>query len=139
VPAEQPDETLVESFWAVARRLRQLSRQTLAPWEITPSQSRAVSVLQRHGSMRPGELADHLHIVARSATEVVDDLEQRALAERLPDPDDRRATLIRLTGRGEQVATAIRTARDAEAEAFFAGLSRTDRAHLNRILLKLRD
>ena len=47
--------------------------------------------------MRPSALAEHLHIAARSATEVVDALEARGLVAREPDPDDRRATLVRPT------------------------------------------
>jgi DNA-binding MarR family transcriptional regulator len=138
VPQEEQDESLVEEFWAVARRLRHLTRQTLAPWDVTPSQARALAVLQRHGTMRPGELADHLHVVARSVTEVVDDLEGRSLVQRLPDPHDRRATLVRLTDAGTDVATAIHAARDADADAFFAALSPGDRDHLTRILRTLR-
>ena len=133
------EETLSESFWGVARRLRHLSRETLAPWDITPSQSRALSVLMRAGTLRPSELAEHLHIAPRSATEVVDDLQERGLVERHPDPADRRATLVALTDAGTAAGQAIAAARQAEAEGFFAALSEADRADLSRILRKLRD
>lgn len=91
-----------------------------------------------HGEMRLSELAEHLHIAPRSATEVVDGLEQRGLVERRPDPNDRRATLIALTDQGKRVSEAIRSARNVEAERFFGGLSASDRTHLARILRKLR-
>ena len=133
------DETLSDSFWGVARRLRHLTRETLAPWDITPSQSRALTVVMRAGTLRLSELAEHLHIAARSATEVVDDLEQRGLAERRPDPADRRATLVALTEAGTAAGQAIAAARAAEAESFFGALSPDDRADLSRILRKLRD
>lgn len=133
------DETLSELFWGVARRLRHLTRETLAPWDITPSQSRALSVLMRQGTVRPSELAEHLHIAARSATEVVDDLQQRGLAGRHPDPADRRATLVALTDAGTAAGQAIASARQAEAESFFGALSPADRADLSRILRQLRD
>jgi DNA-binding MarR family transcriptional regulator len=129
--------TLSEAFWSVARELRHLSRETLAPWDITPSHSRALGVLMRHGVMRLSELSDHLHIAARSTTEVVDGLEERGLVERRADPHDRRATLVAPTEDGIRVGKAIRSARDAEAEGFFAGLSETDRTQLARILRKL--
>jgi DNA-binding MarR family transcriptional regulator len=131
------DETLSEYFWGVARQLRQLSRETLAPWDISPSHSRALSMLLRHGSMRLSDLSDHLRIAPRSATEVVDGLQQLGLVERHPDPHDRRATLVVLTDEGRPVGEAIRSARIAEAERFFGELSETDRAHLTRILRKL--
>lgn len=135
---EDDDESLPEAFWSVARQLRHLSRETLEPWEITPGHSRALGVLMHHGVMRLGELSEHLRIAPRSATEVVDGLQERGLVERRPDPNDRRATLIALTDQGTRVGTAIRAARRAEAERFFGGLSEADRVHLARILRELR-
>jgi DNA-binding MarR family transcriptional regulator len=133
------DETLPEAFWAVARQLRHMSQETLAPWDITPSQLRALRVLARRGVMRLSELSDHLHIAARSTTEVADALEARGLMQRRPDPDDRRATLVGLTEHGTSVLDAIRAARGTETERAFGRLSQTDRAHLARILGQLRD
>jgi DNA-binding MarR family transcriptional regulator len=133
------DETLPEAFWSVARQLRETSKQALAPWDITPSHLRALRVLMHHGVMRLSELSDHLHIAPRSATEVVDALESRGLVQRRPDPGDRRATLVEVTGHGASVLDAIRAARGTEAERVFGRLSQTDRAHLARILRKLRD
>jgi DNA-binding MarR family transcriptional regulator len=138
---EEPDqleETLAEAFRGVARQLRHQAQQTLAPWDVTPSQARALDVLTRHGSMRLGALSEHLRIAPRSATEVVDALEEAGLVERHPDPCDRRATLVALTSRGGQVAAGIRAARAAEAEGFFARLDGADRASLTRILRTLR-
>ena len=132
------DETLSEAFWSVARQLRHTSQETLAPWDITPSHLRALRVLMRHGVMRLSELSDHLHIAARSTTEVVDALETRGLLERRPDPDDRRATLVALTEHGTNVLDAIRAARGTETERAFGQLSQADRTHLARILRKLR-
>jgi DNA-binding MarR family transcriptional regulator len=132
------EESLSEAFWAVARQLRHLSRETLEPWDVTPSQSRALGVLMRHGVMRLSALSEHLRIAPRSATEVVDGLEERHLVERRPDPSDRRATLVALTEQGDAVGTAIQAARRAEGERFFGALSPTDRAELTRLLRLLR-
>jgi DNA-binding MarR family transcriptional regulator len=133
------DESLSEAFWAVARQLRRQSTATLAPWDITPGQARALAVLSHQESVRLSDLADKLRIAPRSTTEVVDGLQERGLVERRPDPTDRRATLIALTEEGGKVAEAIRLARQAEAEAFFGTLSPADRSHLARILSQLRD
>jgi DNA-binding MarR family transcriptional regulator len=140
VPAEQADvaaEPLADVFRAVSRQLRHRTQQALAPWDVTPSQARALGVLTRHGPLRLGALSEHLHIAPRSATEVVDDLAAARLVERRPDPADRRATLVALTSRGEEVVSGIRAARAAEADDFFARLDDADRAALARILEKL--
>jgi DNA-binding MarR family transcriptional regulator len=133
------DEPMSEAFWAVARRLRETSQEVLAPWDIAPSQFRALRVLKRHGVMRLSELADHLRIAARSATEVIDALEARDLVERRPDPADRRATLVEVTEHGISVLDAVSAARGTEAERVFGRLSPADRADLTRILRKLQD
>jgi DNA-binding MarR family transcriptional regulator len=137
-PDPAGDETLSDAFWSAARQLREASHQSLAPWDITPAQLRALRVLRHHGTLRMSELSDHLHIAPRSATEVADALESRGLVKRRPDPSDRRATLVELTEHGASVLDAIQEARATEAERVFGRLSPTDRAHLARILRRLR-
>jgi DNA-binding MarR family transcriptional regulator len=132
------EESLSEAFWAVARQLRETSKEALAPWDITPSQWRALRVLKRHGQLRLSELSEHLRIAPRSATEVVDALEERTLAARRPDPGDRRATLVELTGPGASVLEAVEAARGTEADRLFGRLSAADQEELARILRSLR-
>ncbi|WP_430785974.1 MarR family winged helix-turn-helix transcriptional regulator [Actinoplanes sp. G11-F43] len=133
------EDNLLEAFWAVTRRLREHTRVTLEPLHISPSQSRAVMVLSKHGEMRLSALAEHLRIAPRSATEVIDDLQRRGLVQRKPDPSDRRATLVVLTEPGADTARRIREARATEGERLFAGLQPSDRAELSRILREIRD
>lgn len=136
---ESTSEGLGDAFGAVARRLRSASMASLAAWDVTPSQMRAVRMLtSRDGGMRSSELAHHLHIAPRSATEVIDALEAKGLVDRSPDPTDRRATLVTLTPRGVALTDEVRRARGLESERLFERLSATDRAHLERILRKLR-
>jgi DNA-binding MarR family transcriptional regulator len=133
------DDSLSDAVRSVARRLRQASAESLARWDLTPSQFRALRVLMRHDAMRPSELSEHLRIAPRSTTEVLDGLEAKGLVERRPDLHDRRATLVVPTERGTDLAATIRAAQGNETERVFERLSPTDRAHLARILRKLLD
>jgi len=56
----------------------------------------------RDEGMRLTELASFAGITKQSAGELVDDLVALGYVERLPDPADRRAKLIRLTERGKE-------------------------------------
>ena len=132
-----PDETLADAFRSVSRQLRETSQETLAPWDINPSQFRALRMLNHHGAIRLSDLSGRLHIAPRSATEVVNALESRGLVERRPDPSDRRATLVEVTAHGTGVLGAIRAARGTEAERIFDRLTPADRDHLARILRQL--
>lgn len=136
---EIPDDGLGEAFGAVARRLRSAAMAAFAAYDVTPSQVRAIRVLSTHGGVRSSELAQHLRIAPRSATEVVDALEAKGLVARSPDPGDRRAALVALTDRGRELSEEVRRARGVESEKLFERLTRTDRADLARILRKLQD
>ena len=50
--------------------------------------------------MRLTELATHAGMTKQSVGEIVDDLVELGYVERIPDPQDRRAKLIRLTEKG---------------------------------------
>ena len=132
-----PADALGEAFGAVARRLRAASLAAFAAHDVTPSQVRAMRVLDAHGGVRSKELAEHLRIAPRSATEVVDALEAKGLVSRSTDPTDRRATLVELTDRGRELSEEVRRLRGVESEKLFGNLSRTDRAELARILGRL--
>jgi len=135
---ETSSDDLGEQLGAVARRLRAASMASLAAWDVTPSQMRAMRVLTHHEhGLRSSALAQHLHIAPRSATEVVDTLEDKGLVDRSPDPTDRRATKVSVTPHGTRLMDEVRRARGLESERLFDRLSRTDRAHLARILRRL--
>ena len=48
------------------------------------------------------DLAERAHMTKQSVGEVASDLEQRGYVERVPDPSDGRAKIIRLTDRGRE-------------------------------------
>lgn len=123
----------------VARGLRRRFTATLEPWGITPHESRALRVIGHHEPTRLGVVAQHLRIAPRSVTDVVDTLEGRGFVEREPDPSDRRAVRVSLTTKGRKVLDELDTARRADHEGYFAGLSERDRATLARILGRLVD
>src|SRR4029077_14008995 len=58
--------------------------------------------------MMLGELAERLDVSPRNITGLVDHLEQDALVERFPDPDDRRAVRVRLAPAGKQKLSEVK-------------------------------
>ena len=76
-----------------------------------PLDRAAVTVLLQladTGAIRPGELAARLEVEAPHVTRQVQRLEKAGYAGRVPDPDDRRAQLIRLTPAGTAAAGRVR-------------------------------
>jgi len=132
-------ETTGDLLFGTARRLRRELASALLEADVTPAQARALRIVMEHGAVRPSSLAEHLHIAARSATEVVDALEARGLVERAPDPDDRRATLVRPTPAADAELAEVDRVRREQSERFLAVLSERDRTTLDRILRILVD
>ncbi|MBV1780505.1 MarR family transcriptional regulator [Paeniglutamicibacter sp. ABSL32-1] len=141
-----PPGDLSELFHRASRSLRQTWSARLAPFELTPHQSRAMRSLAQHGNsadpaaragMRLKDIAEHLRIAPRSATEVIDQLEAKKLVLRQSDPVDRRATLVCLTEEGLELSERVRAARRSHTQEYFGRLNAQERAELARILEKL--
>ena len=132
------DSDLPELFLRAAKRIRRNQVSRLAPLGLTPAQARALRIIGRAGTpLRMAALAEHLDIVPRSATTVVDALEKARLITRTTDPDNRRATLVTPTEAGRTALTSMADARRAAAEELFATLSPEQRETLRELLATL--
>jgi DNA-binding MarR family transcriptional regulator len=90
---------------------------------------------------RPGttqqDLADHSRVDRSSMVAVLDELESRGLAERRPDPADRRKRSIHLTDEGRAQLKQMRAIARQVGEQTFAALTPDERATLHQLLRKL--
>jgi len=68
--------------------------------DIRPTHGCVFRFVQGQG-LRLTDIAERAKLTKQSVGEIVDDLVERGYAQRIPDPDDRRAKLICLTERGE--------------------------------------
>lgn len=137
---DAPDPDLGTLLHDAFRGLRQSWAAQLAPWDVTPFQWRALrTALENDGAvgLRPGELAERLRIAARSATDVVDQLESKGFVTRSPDPRDRRAVIVAATPAGRELHDAILAERRIRSEEFFGPLSPSERDDLAALLHKL--
>jgi DNA-binding MarR family transcriptional regulator len=134
---EDDTAALGELLMRAARAQRHRWREALAPWDLTPSQARALRVVCERDGTRVSDLADALRIAPRSATEVADGLEARQLVERTADPRDRRAVILRASDAGRKLREQVDAARAADSRALFARLTAADRATLGRLLRAL--
>ncbi len=126
---------LAELVQVLSRRLRHGTGERLAPLGLTPGQGRALSVLSRAGEpLRMAELAKLLHVVPRSATGVVDALEERGLVRRGIDPANRRSILVELTDHGRGTLGDLAEARRRAAEELFTPLDPDEQRRLLALL-----
>ena len=99
-----------------------------------------LAALVRSGAphrLKPSELVTALVLSSGAMTNRIDRVEAAGLVERLPDPDDRRGTLVALTEKGEQVVDEAVVAHLANEERLLTELSAAERGQLTDLLRKL--
>ena len=126
---------LNELVHALMHALRRDAAERFGQAATTPGQQRLLRALQRADRPRRlGELAQVLDVAPRSVTAKVDQAEADGQVRRVPDPGDRRATLVELTPVGRDVLARVSAERSAGAADRLARLTPGERAELLRLL-----
>lgn len=96
-------------------------------------------MLHEAGSIRMGDAATKLCVAPRTVTDLVDGLERDGYVQRVPDPKDRRAFLLRLTDTTQANMEKLAHLKKKFVGQIFAPLDEEERATLVKILTKLTD
>jgi DNA-binding MarR family transcriptional regulator len=80
--------------------LRCIGSQHLVRAGVSMSHLHVMWMLQRHGELSMGRLAEMLDVSLSNATGLVDRMAERGLVERIRVPDDRRLVLVALSDHG---------------------------------------
>jgi DNA-binding MarR family transcriptional regulator len=141
VDTDRQEPNLGILLFVAYRALEQRAHDALVAADITDitlAQARIAARIGPHGT-RVSDLAEQARVTKQSAGFLVEQLETAGYVERVPDPADRRARLVRLTSRADRV---VETA-NAEVERVLAewadhvGVDRLRQVH--ETLLDLRD
>lgn len=120
-----------------ADEVRRLFREYLAPLDIQSKHFVILFLLANQGAMSQVEIGQATGVARAPMVQLIDHLEQRGLAERTPNPSDRRAHAVQITEKGREVlAQANEVASRVEAE-IHAHLSAEERQQLNYLLNRL--
>ena len=114
---------------AVGRLGRRMRHQSPHP-ELSLGQLAALRSLERHGSMTPGELAEHEKVQPPSMTKILARLEATGYIAREPHPDDRRQVTVRPSPSGLALLADDRRRRDAWIAQRLRGLDPDELAAL---------
>ena len=129
-----PNEMLVEQCNELLRRIGGLGKAQDSDWlslDVGMGQFKALVVLKEQGRQTVGGLARALSISEPSASLLIDRLVLRGFVGRETDTEDRRRTLVALTGDGDELMTRLRRSR----EGLFVGwLNRLDEDDLRALL-----
>jgi DNA-binding MarR family transcriptional regulator len=128
----QDDETVNRLRMVVLRLSRRLRQQVHSG--ITPSQLSALAMVERHGPLTLGDLANLENVQPPSISRIVGALEGEGWVERTTDERDRRVSLVQTTATGRRELRQIRSERSAWLRRRLDSLDEADRRCLAEAL-----
>ena len=131
-PDGEPDDLATGLYSSLVRALRWLRRT--GPTDIGHGGLSAMATLLTAGPMRSGQLADREGVAPSTMSRIIDSLVGESLVERVPDPLDRRALLIRLTPAGSEAIEGARAVRSGALRERLAELSDPEREAIRAAL-----
>jgi len=95
---------LVDTLRASQNATQQMDEAAHAAMGISSSEGRCLDVIDRLGRVPAGTLAKEAGLTSGAMTGVLDRLEEKGYARRVPDPDDRRKVLVEITEKQREAA-----------------------------------
>ena len=126
-----------ERYLAVHHRMFRAVNDEMSGCGLSMARTKVLRRLREQGPTRQSVLAAGFELSAHSITNIVDGLERLGMAERRPDPADRRAKLVAITDAGQAALDVANAAWERLLTQIFGSLSEADRATLVRLLGRL--
>jgi DNA-binding MarR family transcriptional regulator len=95
---------------------------------------RSAHRIDDHEPQSQQDVARRLDVDRTTMVALIDDFESKALASRIPAPDDRRKNVVALTARARETLTAALTATAQAENDFLSALSKADAKMFRRLL-----
>ena len=127
-------EQVGDRYLAVHHRMFRAVSDEMNGCGLSLARTKVLRRLHEQGPTRQNVLAGDLGLSPHTITDIVDGLERAGMAERRPDPTDRRAKLVAITDAGEAGLDVANATRERLLKQVFGALSEADRATLLRLL-----
>src|ERR1700722_17986250 len=127
-------EQVGERYLAVQHRMFRAVNDEMTACGLSMARTKVLRRLHEQGPTRQNVLATDFGLSPHSITDIVDGLERLGMAERRPDPTDRRAKLVAITEAGKAGLDVADATRQRLFMHIFGALSEADRATLLRLL-----
>jgi DNA-binding MarR family transcriptional regulator len=130
-------EQVGERYLAVHHRMFRAVNDEMAGCGLSVARTKVLRRLCEQGPTRQSVLAADFAQSPHSITDIVDGLERLGMAERRPDPVDRRAKLVAITDAGRTALDVANATWERLLTQIFGSLSEADRETLLRLLASL--
>jgi MarR family transcriptional regulator, lower aerobic nicotinate degradation pathway regulator len=123
--------------WVGARSRARFARALSERTGLHPREFGVLNMLARNPGITQHEIGEGAGVDPSTMVATLDSLEERGLAERRPNPEDRRKRSVYLTAAGEEALREGRKVGAAIGREVFAPLTAEERKQLHTLLQKL--
>tara|TARA_B100000579_G_scaffold121047_3_gene97431 strand:+ start:624 stop:1040 length:417 start_codon:yes stop_codon:yes gene_type:complete len=122
---------------ATARAIRQSYDQRFSDLDLNLSEASVLAYVAEHGALSQTQIAKSLGLGRAATGALIDVLEDRALVQRLTDPDDRRVWLVEITIAGKELLEEVYVRDQILRKQLRNGITRQERQQLAAVLVRL--
>ncbi len=140
VPSRQQEEAATHVWlvlWKAAKSVEQNATASISGLGLGLSDFAVLELLLHKGPQPINVVGKKILLTSGSITTAIDRLEAKKLVTRVPHPEDLRARLVQLTGKGRNVIECAFGRHIADMEQTMAVLDRAERIQLIELLKKL--
>ncbi len=113
----------------------------MAAYKLSPAVFNVLMILSRGSGkkFKQHDISKLLLVSRANVTGLVNALARKGLAKREPDPDDRRAWLVRITPKGKTLLETYLPHHYAEVARILSGFTPVEKKEMDRLLCQLKD
>ena len=117
-----------------SRLLRRLFDQRVSDLGLTAVQARLLLALEKFPEQNQAFYADRIEVEPITLTRLADRMEEAGWIERRPAPQDRRARILAITEKAQDIVKPLRAIVDQLVEDILEGIDAEERERLARLL-----
>ena len=116
-----------------------VSNQILSPYELSNRQFKILKYIlwQEAGAVRQIDIENYFAMTNPTVTGLVQNMEKKGLVERVPNPEDKRSKLIRVTDKVRAIEPELMSLGSKLEESFTKNLNEEEKQQMKILLRKM--
>lgn len=131
------DEAIGRLIYRTSHLLRNYAENLLSPYDLTVEQIHLLKQTSLEKGLSQNQLCQLEGKKPANITRILDRLEKKKWIERVPNPADRRSSLVFLTDNGERMVTEVSTLFESYSSWFVEGISEEEERLFRSVLQKI--
>lgn len=131
------EEALGRQLYILSRDMSNFAERALNPFDITLEQLHLLKCLPSEQGLTQKAICEMVYKTPANTTRMLDRMEAKGLVMRRDNPEDRRASLVFITGKGKKLVTVVEGVFETFKDNFLAGITEKEEKLFRGVLKKM--